>query len=64
MKTHRPWQPHMGSSPLFNPYAPAGSATTLDHFDLIEEEVDETEVASTAPSQDETQDPAALKHRD
>ena len=60
MKTHRPWQPHMGSSPLFNPYTPAGRATTLDHFDLIEEEVDETE-ANAAESKDEAQDPAALK---
>jgi len=63
MKTHRPWQPYMGSSPLFNPYTPAGRATTLDHFDLIEEEVDEIE-ASPAESKDETEDPAALKHRD
>ena len=63
MKTHRPWQPHMGSSPLFNPYTPAGRATTLDHFDLIEEEVDETE-ASAAESQDESRDPLALSHRD
>jgi hypothetical protein len=46
MKTHRPWQPHMNNSPLFNPFAPGnGRATTLDHFDLIEadEEGDETE---------------------
>jgi hypothetical protein len=63
MKTHRPWQPHMGSSPLFNPYTPAGRATTLDHFDLIEEEVDETE-APPGEAQDEAQDPAALKYRD
>lgn len=33
MKTHRPWQPHMSNTPLFNPYTPAGHATTLDHFD-------------------------------
>jgi hypothetical protein len=63
MKTHRPWQPHMGSSPLFNPYTPAGRATTLDHFDLIEEEVDETETRAAEP-QDEAQDPVAEKHRD
>jgi len=43
MKTHRPWQPHMGSSPLFNPYSPAGTSTTLDHFDLVEEAGDDTE---------------------
>jgi hypothetical protein len=63
MKTHRPWQPHIGSSPLFNPYTPVGRATTLDHFDLIEEEVDETE-APDPESKDEAQDPEALKHRD
>ena len=63
MKTHRPWQPHMGSSPLFNPYTPVGRATTLDHFDLIEEEVDATE-APAAESNDEAQDPEALKHGD
>ena len=22
MKTHRPWQPHMSNTPLFNPYTP------------------------------------------
>jgi hypothetical protein len=39
MKTHRPWQPHMSSTPLFNPYAsPTGRGTTLDRFGLVEEE--------------------------
>ena len=37
MKTHRPWQPHMGNSPLFNPYTPAGQSTTIDHYDFTEE---------------------------
>ena len=63
MKTHRPWQPHMGNSPLFNPFSPAGTSTTLDHFDLIEEEVDETE-ASATESKDEPEDPGSLKNRD
>lgn len=63
MKTHRPWQPHMGNSPLFNPFSPAGRATTLDHFDLIEEEMDEAE-ASAAESKDEPEDPKASKYRD
>jgi hypothetical protein len=62
MKTHRPWQPHMSNSPLFNPFSPAGRATTLDHFDLIEEEMDETE-SSAAESKDEPEDPHALKNR-
>ena len=43
MRTHRPWQPHMNNTPLFNPYTPAGHATTLDHFDLVEEEAPEEE---------------------
>ncbi len=38
MKTHRPWQPHFSQNPLFNPYVPTGQSTTLDHFDLREEE--------------------------
>jgi hypothetical protein len=59
MKTHRPWQPHMGNSPLFNPYTPAGRATTLDHFDLIEEELEET-----AEPKDEVEDPSSPKNRD
>lgn len=63
MKTHRPWQPYMGSSPLFNPYTPAGRATTLDHFDLTEEKVDETE-ASAAEPKDEAEDPEVLKPGD
>ena len=63
MKTHRPWQPHMGNSSLLNPYTPAGRATTLDHFDLIEEEVDETE-ASAAEAQDLAENPLEPKNRD
>jgi hypothetical protein len=64
MKTHRPWQPHMGSSPLFNPYAPAGKATRLDHFDLVEEqETDETEVSNEEP-RDESVDPPPVNKRD
>ncbi len=58
MKTHRPWQPHMGNSPLFNPYAPAGTAPTLDHFDIAEEEVEETGSSAEA-SQEDAADPAA-----
>lgn len=59
MRTHRPWQPHLSSSPLFNPYQPTYRATTLDHFDLIEEEKDETEV-----SEDEAEDESERKNRD
>jgi hypothetical protein len=33
----------MNNTPLFNPYTPAGHATTLDHFDLVEEEAPEEE---------------------
>jgi hypothetical protein len=63
MKTHRPWQPHMRNSPLFNPFAPTGGATTLDHFDLIEDEADETE-DSAAESRDAAENPAAPRNRD
>ena len=63
MKTHRPWQPHMGSSPLFNPYSPAGTSTTLDHFDLIEEPVDETE-ATAGGGPEQTGEPPPLAKRD
>jgi hypothetical protein len=62
MKTHRPWQPHMGNTPLFNPYTPVtGRATTLDHFDLIEEE-DETEVPGE--ESDRAGDPPSMQKRD
>ncbi len=52
MKTHRPWQPHMSNTPLFNPYAPAGHATTLAHFDLVEEDIpDEEETGPETPDE-------------
>jgi hypothetical protein len=62
MKTHRPWQPHMSNTPLFNPYTPAGHTTTLDHFDLVEEE----EEAQTPDEQsaDEASDPPPVMKRD
>jgi hypothetical protein len=63
MRTHRPWQPHMRSSPLFNPYSPVGTSTTLDHFDLIEEQVDETEMP-VEPPPEEASDPPTLMKRD
>jgi hypothetical protein len=54
MKTHRPWQPHLSNTPLFNPYAPTGHATTLDHFDLVEEEApDDEETGSETPDERE-----------
>ncbi|MGH8210799.1 MAG: hypothetical protein ACREU6_14630 [Steroidobacteraceae bacterium] len=63
MKTHRPWQPHMGNTPLFNPYTPVtGRATTLDHFDLVEEE-DEAEASGEQPT-DQADDPASRLERD
>lgn len=60
MKTHRPWQPHMGHSPLFNPYTPAGQSTTLDHFDLREEE-EEIEGDAAQASQEEAEPPSLVK---
>jgi hypothetical protein len=53
----------MSSSPLFNPFAPSGRATTLDHFDLIEEEVDER-AAGDADPKDEAEDPSSPRQRD
>ena len=63
MKTHRPWQPHVSAPPLFNPFT-YSSYTTLDHYDMVEEEeVDE----STAPEDqlaDQASDPPPLMKRD
>ena len=63
MKTHRPWQPHSSTSPLFNPFTPSNQ-TTLDHYDLVEEE----ETDETAPpedlSADQATDPPPLMKRD
>ena len=63
MRTHRPWQPHMSNTPLFNPYTPAGQSTILDHFDLIEEEGDSEETAAEE-SRDQMSDPPALMKND
>lgn len=62
MKPHRPWQPHMGNSPLFNPYTPAGHSTTLDHFDLIEEQENETESPGEEIKDEATDPPPEVKH--
>jgi hypothetical protein len=64
MKMHRPWQPHMGSSPLFNPYSPAGRSTTLDHFDLLEEPVDEMPMPVESAPPEEAGDPQAPTKRE
>ncbi len=58
MKPHRPWQPHMGNSPLFNPYTPAGTSTTIDHYDLSEEE---TEPPAEAPPEESAATPPVIK---
>lgn len=63
MRTHRPWQPYMSNTPLFNPYTPVtGRATILDHFDLIEEE-DESEIPPGEESE-QLSDPRPLMKRD
>jgi hypothetical protein len=64
MKTHRTWPPHMSNTPLFNPYTPAGHATTLDHFDLIEEEAQADEEAPEEGSQDPAREPPPMMNRD
>jgi hypothetical protein len=53
----------MSSSPLFNPNSPFGKATTLDHFDLIEESADERETPVEG-SPEEAGDPPPLVKRD
>jgi hypothetical protein len=41
MKKHRPWQPHLGSLPLFNPFEPSTKWTReLGAGDRIEIEDD------------------------
>jgi hypothetical protein len=52
----------MGSSPLFNPYTPAGrSGTTLDHYDLVEEQEDETESTEAPPEESGDTPPTAKR---
>ena len=63
MKTHRPWQPHMSTSPLFNPFTPS-SHTTLERYDLIEEEAEENTTPTEEVSADETSDPPPIMKRD
>jgi hypothetical protein len=62
MKTHRPWQPHMSTPPLFNPFTPSNQ-TTLDHYDLVEEEEPE-ETAPEDLAADQANDPPPLMKRD
>lgn len=61
MKTHRPWQPHLSSSALFNPFIPS-THTTLDRYGLIEEE--ETDEPEDDLSTDQASDPPPLMKRD
>jgi hypothetical protein len=62
MKTHRPWQPHMGSAPLFNPYVPpTGRDMMLDHVDLAEEQESEAEPSAELQSPDPLQTQPAAK---
>jgi hypothetical protein len=65
MKSHRPWQPHMSNNPLFNPYTPAGHPTTLNHFDLVEdEELEEEGETPDELSADQASDPPPVMKRD
>jgi hypothetical protein len=63
MRTHRPWQPHMSTSPLFNPFTPS-IHTTLDHYDMVEEEETEELAASEELAMDQASDPPPLMRRD
>jgi hypothetical protein len=68
MKTHRPWQPHLSTSPLFNPFTPSSHSTMLDHYDLVEEDEQAEEEQETgkpdALSLDEASDPPPGMKRD
>lgn len=57
----RPWQPHMSTPPLFNPYAPITErASTLDHIDLTEDE-EETETSGEQSEQEKEDTPSSMK---
>jgi hypothetical protein len=63
MKTHRPWQPRMSNTPLFNPFSPVtGHGTTLDHLDIVEDEPEDETLEE--PSTDEASDRPAVMKRD
>ena len=56
----RPWQPHMSTPPLFNPYAPITErASTLDHIDFIDDE--EAETTSERSEQEREDTPSFMK---
>jgi hypothetical protein len=63
MKTHRPWQPHMSTPPLFNPFTPSGH-TTLDQYDMVEEEETDETTAPEDLAVDQATDPPPLMKRD
>jgi hypothetical protein len=64
MKTHRPWQPHMSSAPLFNPFVPSTSRDlAFDHLSVDEEQKDESE-SSTGQLADQVSDPVTVAKKD
>ena len=60
MKTHRHWQPHLSTPPLFNPFS---GLTTLDHYDMVEEE-EMDEISDEEQLADQASDPPPLMKRD
>lgn len=58
MKSHRPWQPHLDSDPLFNPFVPTTVRPLVnDHVELEPEEAeesDETAAERTAGQADQS----------
>jgi hypothetical protein len=61
-KTRRPWQPHMSSGPLFNPFIPPTDRSIgLDHIPITDEEEEQEGGASaeSAPEQKGDEGPAA-----
>ena len=59
-KTRRPWQPHMSSGSLFNPFVPATDRSIeSDHIPITDEE--EEESAESTPEQKGDEGPASTK---
>ena len=63
MKTHRSWQPYRSMPPLFNPFTPSNH-TTLNHYDLVEEQETEETTAPEDLAADQATDPPPLMKRD
>jgi hypothetical protein len=54
MKLHRPWQPHLDSDPLFNPFVPTTTRPFVhDHTEFTPEEGEENDESSPERAADQ-----------